>query len=219
MESTTGSKKKKRGRIGVNLEERRQRRRTALINAGFELFGTRGYRSCSVKMVCRHASLTERYFYESFANREALLIEVFDVLISEMSNRLLAILESDHYGQGSEKLLSKFVQTFFHFFREDKRRGRLVLFEILGVSAEMDRHYQRAVRDLSALVEHPSLAIFPKSTRSREARRIISLGLVGALLQIAVQWVMDDFKTSARTISNNTLQIFLAVSDRYQPSP
>lgn len=206
--------RKKRSFVGEDLQERKRQRRNALIAAGLDLFGTKGYRNCSVKSVCNRARLTERYFYESFQNREALLVGLFDVLVAEMAESLLGVLQHPDYDH--EKRLKKFIEVFFRFLRDDERKGRLILFEILGVSPEMDRHYHRAVQGLATLVEHPKMGLFASGRpRTRSARHIVSVSLVGALLQIALQWALDGFKTSPQSITNNTLQIFLAVSERH----
>ncbi|MGQ9424370.1 TetR/AcrR family transcriptional regulator [Gilvimarinus sp. F26214L] len=213
MDQTTPSRKRRYPQ--ANLEERREVRRKALMSAGIELFGTKGYRACSVKMVCNRASLTERYFYESFANREALLVDLFDSVAADVDARLRQIV--DHEGYHPEERIQQFLDAFFHYVHTDARRARVLLFEILGVSPRVDRHYQKAVRNLAALVEHPNLNLFGTgSPRSKDARRVISIGLVGAILQIAIQWVLDEFSTSPDKVITNALEIFLAVSSDHR---
>ena len=63
---------------GVSADERIAARRAKLLDAGLELFGTRGFAATGVKDVCREAGLTDRYFYESFDDRLALFTAVFD---------------------------------------------------------------------------------------------------------------------------------------------
>src|SRR3954468_17616405 len=58
---------------GSTLADRAAARRAALIEAGVELLGTEGAAGVTVRAVCRGAKLTERYFYESFDSRDALL--------------------------------------------------------------------------------------------------------------------------------------------------
>ena len=40
--------------------------------------GTEGAAAATMRATCREAALTERYFYESFANRDELLVAVLD---------------------------------------------------------------------------------------------------------------------------------------------
>lgn len=200
-----------KGRLyrGVDSTDRKLARRNALIESGLELFGTKGYRACSVKMVCDHVNLTERYFYESFANREALLAAVFKSQVIELDNRLRQIVE-DESGDPSSRARGV-VENFFHFIKEDERRGRVLMFEILGVSPEVDRIYQSAVRNLAVLVEHPNLDLFRHRDSNSNGRRVLSIGLVGAITQIAIQWILDDFSTPITTVIDDSLELFRAV--------
>src|SRR5262245_30805543 len=62
---------------GVSPEERQAQRRARIVEAGIELFGVKGFHGVGVRDVCAAAKLTERYFYESFENREALFLTVY----------------------------------------------------------------------------------------------------------------------------------------------
>lgn len=195
---------------GVNPDQRKQNRREAFIEAGIELFGSKGYRACSVKMVCDQVNLTERYFYESFNNREALLSAVFQALAMDLDRQLRAVIEDPALSSGER--LDGFLKTFFKFVRNSKR-GRVLIFEILGVSPEVDVVYQAAVRNLATLLEHPHLALFQVNGKtSAESRHILSIGLVGAMVQLANTWILEKYKSSRKTMMANTLEIFKAVS-------
>ena len=45
---------------GVSADDRIAARRTSLLDAGLELFGTDGFAATGVKDVCRQAGLTDR---------------------------------------------------------------------------------------------------------------------------------------------------------------
>ena len=69
----------RRGRwSGVPLEDRHALRRDNLVAAGVHLLGSEGGPALTVRAVCRHAGLTERYFYESFTDREHFVRAVYD---------------------------------------------------------------------------------------------------------------------------------------------
>lgn len=196
---------------GMDAEDRQQKRRDALIQAGFELFGTQGYRATSVKAVCDHVGLTERYFYESFGNREGLLLGVYESLGMELGQRLGQAIEQD--GVPPHERLEQLIAGFYRFIREDKRRGKIMLLEIIGVSQQVDRDYRSVVRDQASLLTHPNLGIFPKGDLPDEdTRKVLTIGLVGAVTQIATQWVLEDFATPEEVVIQNALTICLAVS-------
>lgn len=81
----------RRGRwSGVPLEDRHALRRDTLVAAGVELLGGEGGPALTVRAVCRHANLTERYFYESFTDREHFVRAVYD----DVCTRAMATLTS-----------------------------------------------------------------------------------------------------------------------------
>src|SRR5258706_5852322 len=87
--AATNGKRPVRSYGGVSATERIAARRERLIDAGLDLFGTRGFASTGIKDICRHAGLTDRYFYESFNGSEELFVEVFDRVASEIFNLVM----------------------------------------------------------------------------------------------------------------------------------
>ncbi|WP_419827487.1 TetR/AcrR family transcriptional regulator [Sphingomonas sp.] len=73
---------------GVDPVERRSARRDRLIEAAIGLYGRQGYRNTGVRAVCQEAGLTERYFYESFVNSEALLAAAYDAVVARLLDAL-----------------------------------------------------------------------------------------------------------------------------------
>jgi AcrR family transcriptional regulator len=69
----------RRGRwSGVPLQDRQARRRDELIIAGVNVLGGESGSTLTVRAVCRAAALTERYFYESFTDRDDFVRAVYD---------------------------------------------------------------------------------------------------------------------------------------------
>ena len=73
---------------GVTGEERTAERRRKLIEAGMNLFGSASSGSVRVKDVVAEAGLTERYFYESFADLNALFGAVLGTAADEIESRV-----------------------------------------------------------------------------------------------------------------------------------
>ena len=69
----------RRGRwSGVPVRDRPALRRDDLITAGIELLGSPGGPNLTVRAACRAAGLTERYFYESFTDRDDYVAAIYD---------------------------------------------------------------------------------------------------------------------------------------------
>jgi AcrR family transcriptional regulator len=71
---------------GVTADRRRADRRTALLEAALDLLGTEGLRATSLRAVCARAGLNPRYFYENFTDLDALLTEVYDRIVTEITD-------------------------------------------------------------------------------------------------------------------------------------
>jgi AcrR family transcriptional regulator len=107
----------RRGRwSGVPLESRLAVRRDNLIAAGVQLLGVDDGPGLTVRAVCREAELTERYFYESFSDRDEFVRAVYDDVCARAMTTLL-----------SAKTAREAVEQFVALMVDDPVRGRVLL--------------------------------------------------------------------------------------------
>jgi AcrR family transcriptional regulator len=107
----------RRGRwSGVPLEDRQALRRDELIAAGVGLLGGEAGPALTVRAVCRAAGLTERYFYESFSDRDEFVRAVYD----DVCRRAMSTLSSSTSAQDA-------VERFVALMVDDPTRGRVLL--------------------------------------------------------------------------------------------
>src|ERR1700690_3386694 len=112
---------------GQSPAQRSAVRRGQLLPAGLEMFGTAGWRQSTVRGICAAAGLSERYFYESFASRDELLLAVYDdlnarefVMFSEASvNRLDGVEAPDD--DTLMGVVRDGLQAWFGAFQDDPR--------------------------------------------------------------------------------------------------
>src|SRR5699024_11432486 len=119
--------------------------------AAMDLFAGSRYRHTSVKQICDAAQLTQRYFYESFADREAALTAGYDELTGQLRADTLAAIESadtDDLDVVTERGLSAFVG----FLTSDTRRAQIVLIEVVGVSPQLETRRHAVLQDFASLV-------------------------------------------------------------------
>ncbi|MGH3563255.1 MAG: TetR/AcrR family transcriptional regulator, partial [Mycobacterium sp.] len=107
----------RRGRwSGVPLEDRQALRRDELITAGVQLLGGERGPALTVRAVCGKAGLTERYFYESFADRDEFVRAVYDDVCARAMSALL-----------SARTPREAVEQFVALMVDDPVRGRVLL--------------------------------------------------------------------------------------------
>jgi AcrR family transcriptional regulator len=202
---------------GVKANLREEERRKKLIEAGLEAFGTRGYVKTNIKMICGIAGLTERYFYESFRNKEDLLCAVYRELIDEGQRDSLAALE-DSEGLPLETAF-RALRMFYQRFQHDPRRAQIQLFEILGVSQNIDKEYQNAMRLLADIVRLFLCKVFPHIHEEILKKSMIPTGLAGSIIMIAHEWVLGGFVTPLDDIISQCTDLFVAVGKHIESRP
>lgn len=174
---------------GMDAEERRTERRQRLIEAAIEVYGEVGYRSATVKAICEAAELTERYFYESFANSEALLIAAYDHVVGQLHEDMAAAAATG--GDDPEARLRAALTLYFTRLKEHPRPARVFLLEISGISPTVDAVTLDASRAFSdILVPAP---IDPKRSAKAATAALLSIGMVGAVVSIARRWVSKQY--------------------------
>lgn len=107
----------RRGRwSGVPLQDRQALRREELIAAGVALLGSADGPGLTVRAVCRDSGLTERYFYESFVDRDEFVRAVYDDVCTRAMSTLL-----------SAETPRDAVERFVALMVDDPTRGRVLL--------------------------------------------------------------------------------------------
>jgi AcrR family transcriptional regulator len=107
----------RRGRwTGVPLQDRQTRRRDDLIAAGVQLLGDADGPAVTVRAVCRQAGLTERYFYESFTDRDDFIRAIYD----DVCTRAMSLLATASTPRDA-------VEQFVAMVVDDPVRGRVLL--------------------------------------------------------------------------------------------
>src|SRR5690606_18091288 len=134
-------------------------RHQKLLDAGIQVIGSQGYHATTIKAVCAEAGLTERYFYESFSNSEALLCEAYAHIITQLRERIAASL-SAHQAQ-PDSLIEAALSSYFTYLRAHPAQARLIMVEVLGVSPTVDQHYRQVMEDFAQFLAATRRGLYP----------------------------------------------------------
>jgi len=188
---------------GLAVEERVAARRARFVEAGIELFGTQGFRGATVRGICAAAGLTDRYFYESFASLEALLAEVYRTIRDGFANRLTEESFGAEGWRGDAAAVERQVAAAYEIWFDtvrDPRFARILLVEVLGVSADMDALYEASANAMAELTLTPLAATQPALRLSKARRALLGRALVGAGLQVAKMWMTGGYRLPRREV-------------------
>ncbi|HWJ09556.1 MAG TPA: TetR/AcrR family transcriptional regulator, partial [Nocardioides sp.] len=106
---------------GKSAEQRRVERRDALVAAALEIWQESGWAAVTMRGVCARAGLTDRYFYESFADRDALLATVWDQMRDETLAMLLDAILPHADGDPLDQLHAALSAVVHHIGDEPQR--------------------------------------------------------------------------------------------------
>lgn len=200
---------------GRGGEERRAERRERLLDAGLAVFGEVGYHGATVRMICARAGLTERYFYESFANSEDLLCAVYERHMALQQARLAAaVLGAPRRPMA---MLEAGLGAFLALARESPAGARVQFVEVLGVSPRVDRLYRQSVENFAQMLRGWNNELMRENPGYTGDASTLAVGLVGAAVGIASRWLLSGFAQSQEVMLQTLLTIFRGVWEQTRP--
>src|SRR3546814_17551813 len=90
--------------------------------------------------ICAEASLTERYFYESFRNRDEALMAALDQVCNEIAAAALAAVEQTDGDPGVRSRAA--IRAFVDLVVADPARGRVAVIESTSTPALRARRHE-----------------------------------------------------------------------------
>lgn len=195
---------------GVSAGERHARRRALLLDAGLEVLGTRGWAGATMTAVCARAKLTERYFYESFADLEALLVAVFDRITAEAEEVVLAAVE-DSPAQAPERSRAA-IAAFVELMTEDPRKARVAFVEAMGSEALMRRRYE-TIATFASLLGAQARDFYGTGAEADRLVKLTSFLLVGGLAEALIAWLGGELDSTREELIADAADLFVATGE------
>ena len=190
---------------GSSGDDRRTERRSQLIDAAIRVYGEIGYANASVRKVCNAAGLTERYFYESFANSDDLLAAAFDRIVERLYVAVAAPTIAAE-GAGGDPLEAK-LTAYFEALRANPASTRVFLIEIPAMGGEIDTLFGAAMDRFGEVLLQSS--VIP--SRGDQGRLLVR-GVCGGLLHIARQWISEGYSVPLEDVVRAARQLCEALS-------
>jgi AcrR family transcriptional regulator len=195
---------------GVSATDRRDQRRGRLIDAGLQLFGTRGIAAVGIVDVCAEAGLTKRYFYENFASIDKLAESVFEHVTG---NLVAAVIPAIEVGAGRDPRPA--LTVYIRALLSDPRVVRLLAVEsqVGPLKRYRDEFPTRAVELWFAFAADDD-ALPPL-----QEMRLKAHGFIGAALQIGTAWLDGHLRLTMDEVIDQLVDMFYRISGIAPPSP
>lgn len=173
---------------GVSAEDRRAARRALLLDAGLAVVGEFGVTEVTVDAICARAGLSKRYFYESFADRDAILVAALDQVYVRVGSALAEVL--DDASRTTEQRIESTVTTLVTSLRADSRVARLYVEAPQNIALEQRRI--QAFGDFARLLARELMS----SSDDDVTAFATSLMVVSGTTEVVGRWLAGDLALS-----------------------
>ncbi len=210
-QDSDGSKprSKRRGYRGLSAEQLRDQRHERLIAAGTELFGERGYAATPIEMVCSHAKVSTRHFYEQFEGRESILHAVHDTIIEQMEQIVRTSLTESR--TALTQRVADTIESLVLFLLDAPERGRILCIESVGVSPIMEKKRRQTTHNLAAIINRYATLMADNDVLPVRDYHLPSVALVGMFNELIAEWLTEDTGLSAREMAREAKIMFRAM--------
>ncbi|HWN34801.1 MAG TPA: TetR/AcrR family transcriptional regulator [Pseudonocardia sp.] len=193
---------------GSTLDARRDARRGRLLAVGLELLGgPEGAAAVTVRSVCRHAKLTDRYFYESFADRDELLLAVYDE-VAEQAQLALVDAVSSTPPETPDAVARAAVRAFLGLLTDDPRKGRVLLLAPMS-DPLLSQHALRLQLAFGELIRIQLAAAGGGREAAPIEQRLTASALIGALTQLFIRWLDGSLEVSPTELADYCVRLLL----------
>jgi AcrR family transcriptional regulator len=193
---------------GLSADERRGERRSRLLEAAADLFGTDGYAATSIERLCARAGVTTRHFYEEFKGRE----DVLSALCEEIDRRTFTAVQSavERAPGDAEARTRAVVATFVAQLLADPSRARIVLVES-PASGPASENWRRTHRRYADFIRSQCELLAGKGLLPSRDFTLAATALVGAMNELLVAHCTGNSAASIGELTDELVRIFLVV--------
>ena len=196
---------------GISATERTARRRAELMAAAFDLLGTVSWEKATMTAVCARAKLTERYFYQSFASRDELLVAVFEDIGERLRGAVVDALENAP--PDPEGTARAAITVFVDLLTEDPRIGRVAIVESAATGVLRRRRHQ-ILGEFADLIVARSHAVFGADALPAPRDRLNALLFTGGLAEVLTAWLAGEVTATKADIIETAVNQFVRTAHR-----
>ena len=192
---------------GISADERRSVRRTQLLEACLDVVGEVGVAGTTAEAVCARAGLSKRYFYESFDDREAVLVAALDAFFEAARAAVAPALAQP--AVSAEERLTRTVAALVRAVFADERAARLYV--------ESSRHPALELRRIAAYDEFADLllryALEVEVGTGDPRAQAVALLIVSGTTEVMARWLTGDLDLDESALVRTIAGIGLASAE------
>lgn len=189
---------------GLSAEDRVARRRERLLQVGLDILGAHDRPGdLTLRNVCQQAGLSQRYFYESFSDKDEFAADIYDWSVQELANSIqLAVANAP-----LEEKLRAGIGELVRGIEADSRLGRLLFSPNQFNPALLHKRYGSTQVFVELLAEHIREAT---PADQHGSVPLAAEFIVGGVAQIVASWVNGTTVSDPDILIENLVQFLTA---------
>lgn len=196
---------------GISAAQRRAQRRATLLDAALDILGTHGVDKLTVAALCTGANLNERYYYENFDGRDAVLSALFDAIAEELAGTLILALHTAP--DDSRAKAHAAITAGVHVLTDDPRKARVALV-VSSATPELRTRTVHTVRAFANMVAAEGTDFYNLTPPTpNPAITFRATYLVGGLIQTLAAWLQGDLPMTRDELIAQTTDVFVLLGE------
>ena len=195
---------------GRSARERSDERRTRLVEAAIAVLADQGERA-TMTAICQEAGLTERYFYESFANRDAALVAALERVSDEISGNAVRTLQ-DTPGSADDRVLAM-TRDFAHWASSHRDRAVVAVMHARSIAALRQRRKELVVQFAEIAAQEAS-SLYGVDAWDADRARVQGVIFIGGLVELVAAWLSADVALEPDELAAVVADLFVALGRR-----
>ncbi len=189
---------------GLAADARSADRRARLLRAAVDLVGTQGVAAMTMRAVCREASLSQKFFYESFTDTDDLLHEVYR---STFEHARRAINAADDPAADLPTRTLAGVRAAAQLVTDDPRICRILLVEPIA-----DLRLRKFVRDSigSMTPAGVRVPIGGADAQSSARAKMQYATVFGAIISLFIEWTEGNLGSDREAFAEHVTTMLLS---------
>jgi AcrR family transcriptional regulator len=193
---------------GISADERRAQRRAQLLDAALDVIGDVGLAGLTMTAVCARAGLTERYFYESFRDRDTLIRAMTDEVADEVVAAITAALAAAPRDLFAVSRAA--IAAAVHVLTDDPRKARAMR-DTLGSELIRDRQEQLVALTVE-LLSAQILDLGDPDAIDAVRLRLATTVIVAGTLHAIGDWIQDVDRVRLDEIADEVARLCVAAA-------
>ena len=193
---------------GLSPEQRKADRRGRLLAAGLELYGTAGYAAASVERLCEAAGLSTRQFYDEFANRDELLLALYDDVNDRAGEAVgNAVAEALADDADVRAMLGRALAAYVATTATDPRWAQIAYVTIVGVNARIEEHREARRAAWADMLCTLAAQLAERGKIPEQDYRLTMRAFIGAVNELVHDWCRTDPRPPMRDVTDTLTHI------------